>query len=157
MGKPGPRVLRWAEVKERTDIHTYEGTTEWGNHDLYPIDQKDKKFGYFAYASYWATGGFALFTFTLGSGYIAVGLNAGETIGASLIGAIISAIIGYFGARPGQDYGIGYVCFPMLVLYNLLMAVAYPGLDRVKQNGFWHAWNISSHFHRLRWRHGVRK
>jgi nucleobase:cation symporter-1, NCS1 family len=114
MGKPGLRFLRWAEVKERSDIHTYEGTTEWGNHDLYPIDQKDKKFGYLAYASYWSTGGFALFTFTLGSGYIAVGLNAGETIGASLIGAIISSCIGYFGARPGQDYGIGYVCFQFI-------------------------------------------
>jgi NCS1 family nucleobase:cation symporter-1 len=102
-------AFKWAEVKERTDIYTYKGTTEWGNHDLYPIQPEEKQFGYLAYFAYWVTGGTAIFTFTLGSGYIAIGLNAGQTIGACFLGALLSSCIGVFGARPGQDYGIGYV------------------------------------------------
>jgi NCS1 family nucleobase:cation symporter-1 len=113
-------MFRWAEVKERTDIYTHDGTTKWGNHDLYPIDQKEKEFGYMAYAVYWATSGMGLFTYTIGSSYIALGLNAGETIGACIIGSFISALIGLAGARPGQDYGIGYVCrFSLLLVEKL--------------------------------------
>lgn len=109
-------AFRWAEVKERTDIYTWKGTTRWGNHDLYPITPKEKTFGYWAYVAFWSTGGTALFTFTLGSGYIAIGLNAGETIGACLLGALLSSVVGVFGARPGQDYGIGYVCHLSLII-----------------------------------------
>ena len=31
------KYLKWAELPARTDIHQNKGTTEWGNHDLYPI------------------------------------------------------------------------------------------------------------------------
>ncbi|RDW85993.1 hypothetical protein BP5796_04318 [Coleophoma crateriformis] len=101
-------MFKWAEVKERSDIDTWKGTTKYGNHDLYPIVPSEKKFGYLAYFAFWVNSGTAITTFTLGSSYIALGLNAGETIAACFVGALISSTIGYFGARPGQDYGIGY-------------------------------------------------
>lgn len=107
-------VLKWLEVKERKDIYTYGGTTKYGNHDIYPITPKEHTFGYLAYFAFWTNSGTAISTFTLGSAYIATGLNAGETIGACLIGSIIASAIGFFGARPGQDYSIGYVRLPAL-------------------------------------------
>jgi hypothetical protein len=108
-------------------------------------------------ASYWTTGGFALFTFTLGSGYIAVGLNVGETIGASLIGALISSCIGYFSARPGQDYGTGYVRFPLFChSHTALVSDTDEILDRAEQNGVRDAGDVPSYFYCLCWWHGLR-
>lgn len=109
MGKVS-NALKWAEVKERTDIYTWRGTTKYGNHDLYPIVPSEQKFGYLAYFAFWTNSGTAITTFTLGSSYIAIGLNASQTIVACFLGALISSLIGVFGARPGQDYKIGYVC-----------------------------------------------
>lgn len=102
-------LLKWAEVKERKDIYTWRGTTDWGNHDIYPSDQKDRTFGFMAYASFWAQSGSCISTYTIGSSYIAIGLSRGETIGATFLGGLISAIVGVFASQPGRDYGIGYV------------------------------------------------
>lgn len=106
--------FRWAEVKERKDIYTWRGTTEWGNHDLYPTSEKDRTYGYWAYMSFWSQSGFSITTYTIGSGYIAVGLSQAETIAAIFVGSLISACVGIFGARPGMDYGIGYVSISIL-------------------------------------------
>lgn len=107
--KQGPKWLRWAELPARKDVYTYAGTTRWGNHDLYPIPQKERTFGWLAYFAYWVTTGVSVGTFTLGSTYIALGLNAGETLGAILAGCIFSDLVGCFCGKPGMDYSIGYV------------------------------------------------
>lgn len=109
-------MMKWAEVKERTDIYTWKGTTEWGNHDVYPIPEKEHTFGYMAYVSFWANSGTSILTYTMGSSYIAIGLSAAETITACILGAIISAIIGAYGAGPGQIYSIGYVSIPATII-----------------------------------------
>jgi NCS1 family nucleobase:cation symporter-1 len=98
----GPKWLEWAEVPARKDVYTYAGTTRWGNHDLYPIPKKERTYGILAYFAYWITTGVSVGTYTLGSTYIAVGLNVGETLGSILAGCIISASVGFFCGRPGK-------------------------------------------------------
>jgi NCS1 family nucleobase:cation symporter-1 len=106
----GPSWLKWAELPPRKDVYQNgPGTTRWGNHDLYPIPKKERTFGYFSYFAYWITTGISVGTFTLGSSYIAVGLNAGETLGAILIGCVISCAVGILCGKPGMDYNLGYV------------------------------------------------
>lgn len=112
-------MLKWAEVKERTDVYTWRGTTEWGNHDIYPIPAKEHTYGLAAYAFFWAQAGTSLLSYTMGSSYVAIGLSAAETIVACVLGAIISVFIGGFTARPGQDYSIGYVCIPPITFAHL--------------------------------------
>ncbi|KAH8678280.1 permease for cytosine/purines, uracil, thiamine, allantoin-domain-containing protein [Xylariales sp. PMI_506] len=102
------RLFKWAELPERTDIYTWRGTTKWGNHDLYPIDEKERNFGWLGFWSIWVMNGVSISTFTVGSSFIAYGLTAGETIGAVLIGACISGLISFLAARPGMDYHMGY-------------------------------------------------
>lgn len=112
MGKAasgGPKWLEWAELPARADVYNYAGTTRWGNHDLYPIPQKERRMGSMAYFAYWITTGVSVGTFTLGSAYIAVGLTAGETLGAILAGCVISCIVGCLCGKPGMDYNLGYV------------------------------------------------
>ena len=36
------KLLKWAELPARDDIYLDQGTTEWGNHDLYPIVPKER-------------------------------------------------------------------------------------------------------------------
>ena len=103
------RMFRWAELPERKDIYTYEGTTKWGNHDLYPIDPSERTFTWFSYWSIFVTSGVNISTFTLGSSFITYGLTAGQTIGGVLLGTLISAVVSFLSSRPGMDYHMGYV------------------------------------------------
>ncbi|PVH99767.1 hypothetical protein DM02DRAFT_710388 [Periconia macrospinosa] len=102
------RMFRWAEVPEREDIYTWKGTTKWGNHDLYPIDPKERTFTWLSYWSIFVTNGVNISTFTLGSSFISYGLTAGQTIGGVLAGTCISAVVSYLSSRPGLDYHMGY-------------------------------------------------
>jgi NCS1 family nucleobase:cation symporter-1 len=45
------KVLKPLELPERTDVYTWKGTTRWGNHDLYPIPEKERTFGYLGFFS----------------------------------------------------------------------------------------------------------
>lgn len=103
------KYFKWAEVKARGDVYSDVGTTRWGNHDLYPIPKKERNFGWDSYMLYWGTLGICVSEYTLGSAYIAYGLNAGETIGAILIGCCISSVYCYYCARPGLDHHLGFV------------------------------------------------
>lgn len=46
--------FKWAEVKERDDIDVWEGTTKWGNHDIYPVPKKERNYGYMGLYAYYA-------------------------------------------------------------------------------------------------------
>lgn len=103
------KAFKWAELPERTDIYTWKGTTRWGNHDLYPIPEKEQTFGWMAFWSIWIMNGVTISTFTLGSAYITYGLTAGQTIGGVLVGSCIASAVAFLCARPGMDYHLGYV------------------------------------------------
>lgn len=53
--------------------------------------------------------GLTVSNFSSASAYIALGLTAGETIGAVFLGACFSAATAVVAARPGQDHALGYV------------------------------------------------
>lgn len=103
------KYLKWAELPAREDIYQDKGTTEWGNHDLYPIVPKERTYGRGAYILYWMTCGGGLSTFAIGSSYIAVGLTAGEACGAILIGASIASMNALLCGRAGAEKNLGYV------------------------------------------------
>ena len=106
---PIARMLKWAELPAREDIFTWKGTTKWGNHDLYPIDPKERTYGWLGFFAVWVTNGVSVSTITLGSSYVAYGLTAGQTIGCILLGTCVAASISFLAARPGMDYHVGYV------------------------------------------------
>jgi len=103
------KYLRWAELPERQDVYTYEGTTRWGNHDLYPISKKERTFGVMGYYSYFVTSGVSITGFTAGSAYVAAGLGVGPTCAAILIGSMLAGGNSYLGGQPGVDKSLGYV------------------------------------------------
>jgi NCS1 family nucleobase:cation symporter-1 len=103
------KLLKWAELPARKDIYQDEGTTKWGNHDLYPIVPEERTYGRGAFLLYWVTCGTGLSTFAIGSSYIAVGLTAGEACGAILIGSCISSCNAILCGRVGADKNLGYV------------------------------------------------
>lgn len=102
------KYFRWAELPPREDIDVWEGTTRWGNHDLYPIPIKERTYGIWGFYSYYGSSGISVFGFTSASSYVAAGLGCWETVGAIFLGACIAAMSSFFGARPGVDMSLGY-------------------------------------------------
>lgn len=104
-----PSWLKWAELPARTDIYQDKGTTKWGNHDLYPIVEKERKWGIGAYLLFWVTCGGGLSTFAIGSSYVTLGLTAGETCGAVLIGACLWSLSALIMGKVGAIHHLGFV------------------------------------------------
>jgi cytosine/uracil/thiamine/allantoin permease len=104
-----PSWLRWAELPARTDIHQDKGTTKWGNYDLYPIVEKERTYRIGAYLLFWVTCGGGLSTFAIRSSYIVLGLTAGQTCGAVLIGATLSSLNTLALGKVGAVNHMGFV------------------------------------------------
>ena len=103
------KYFKWAELPARTDVYTYDGTTRWGNHDLYPIPKKERTYGYMGYYSYYLVSGISITGFSMGSAYVSAGLSAQETIGAVLVGCICAALNACLGVQVGLDKSLGFV------------------------------------------------
>lgn len=103
--------MKWAELPARKDVHQDKGTTKWGNHDLYPIPEKERTYGMGAFLLYWITCGGGLSTFAIGSSYVVLGLTAGETCGAVLIGSCLASLNAVLMGRVGAINHLGYVNF----------------------------------------------
>ncbi|KAH8657101.1 permease for cytosine/purines, uracil, thiamine, allantoin-domain-containing protein [Tricladium varicosporioides] len=135
------KFLKWAELPARTDIHQNKGTTKWGNHDLYPIVEKERTYGKGAFILYWTTCGAGLSTFAIGSSYIAVGLTAGEACGAVLIGTVISSCNALLLGRVGGEKHLGYTMMARVsfglrgmwlpLFFQILANVIFFGLQAV--------------------------
>jgi NCS1 family nucleobase:cation symporter-1 len=104
-----PSWLKWAELPPRKDIYLDRGTTDWGNHDLYPIVEKERTWGVGAYIMFWVTCGGGLSTFAIGSSFMSLGLSAGETVGAVLLGACIASMNTVLLGRVGAVTHLGFV------------------------------------------------
>jgi hypothetical protein len=109
------KYFKWAELPPRKDIYTYEGTTRWGNHDLYPIPKKERTYGYLGLYSYLLVSGISITGFSMGSADVSAGLSAQETIGALLVGCICAAL----NARQvGLDKSLGFVSDSSFLLFT---------------------------------------
>lgn len=102
--------MKWAELPAREGFYHDKGTTDWGNHDIYPIIPDERTYGKGAYFLYWVTCGAGLSTFAIGSSYIAVGLTAGQTCGAVFVGSCIASLVAVLCGRAGSEKHLGYVC-----------------------------------------------
>jgi NCS1 family nucleobase:cation symporter-1 len=112
-----PSWLKWAELPPRKDIYQDRGTTDWGNHDLYPIVEKERTWGVSAYLLYWITCGAGLSTFAIGSSYVALGLSVGETIGAVFVGSCLSSLNSVLMGKVGAIHHLGFVS-TLRTVYN---------------------------------------
>ncbi|RDW57166.1 hypothetical protein BP6252_13814 [Coleophoma cylindrospora] len=102
------RYFKWAELPARKDVYTYEGTTRWGNHDLYPIPLKERTYGVMGFYSYYLVSGISISGYSIGSAYVAAGLSAQEAIGAVLVGCIFASLNACLGVQVGIDKSLGF-------------------------------------------------
>lgn len=102
------KYLSWAEVKAEDDVYASKGVTKWGNPDIYPTKKHERTFTSASYFLYWVTCCMGLSTFSIGSSYISVGLSAGETLGAVLIGALLTSANGILCGKAGSEKHLGY-------------------------------------------------
>src|SRR5262245_46167575 len=105
------KYFRWLELPARQDIDVWEGTTEWGNHDLYPIPKKERTYGVMGFFSYFLVSAVSVVGFASAAAYVASGLTAWETVGAILVGSVIAGLNSFLGGQPGVDKHLGFVCY----------------------------------------------
>jgi NCS1 family nucleobase:cation symporter-1 len=102
------RALERLELPPRDDIDVWEGTTRWGNHDIYPIPKKERNYGTLGFYSYFICSGVSIIGFTSASAYVAAGLGSWETVGAILLGSFIAGCNSFLGGQAGIDKKLGF-------------------------------------------------
>ncbi|EXJ83331.1 hypothetical protein A1O1_06952 [Capronia coronata CBS 617.96] len=95
-------------VKGESDVRK---VSRWMSPDILPVLPENRTFRSKDYVAYWSAGAICASFWSMGGTAIANGLNAGEAIGALLIGSVICAIVAHYCGAAGLKYHLG---FPML-------------------------------------------
>ncbi|KAH9886805.1 NCS1 family nucleobase:cation symporter-1 [Xylariomycetidae sp. FL2044] len=101
--------LKPLEVKHDREQFAAEGTTRWGNKDIYPVIQEHRTYSARSFWVFWASGGVCVTSWTLGSSMIGIGLNVPEAFGAVLCGVGLSSILGHFCGQSGRVHHVGFM------------------------------------------------
>jgi NCS1 family nucleobase:cation symporter-1 len=102
------KLAKKLEVKHGLEQYAEQGTTKWGNRDIYPIIPERRTFTAWAYFTYWATAGICISSYTLGSSMIGIGLTAGQAMGAVVIATVCSSLLSYFNGQMGRIHRVGF-------------------------------------------------
>ena len=102
------KLAKRLEVKHEIDQYAEQGTTKWGNKDIYPIIPERRTFNGWAYFTYWATAGICISSYTLGSSMIGIGLTAGQAMGAVVIATVCSSLLSFFTGQMGRIHHVGF-------------------------------------------------
>lgn len=105
------------------------------NPDLEPMPISRRLWGFWSYFGYWAVPNVSVFTYSIGSSLLSLGLNIQNTIGAITIGNILIILYTCFSAKPGSIFKIGYtVCQRMLfgiygsalgIIIRIMLSIVY--------------------------------
>lgn len=85
-----------------------DSTKRWGNRDIYPIVAAERTYRWHDFFAYWFTAGICLSAYTLGSSLVAIGLTAGQALGAVLLGASFASMTAFLCGEAGRIHYIGY-------------------------------------------------
>lgn len=131
MGLNITEKLRWLEVPHPEN----KTLSVLKNPDLEPMPQSRCLWGFWSYFGYWSVPNVSIFTYSIGSALLVLGLNIQQTMGAVTLGNIL--IIGYtsFNSTPGSKFKIGFtMCQRMIfgifgsylgILIRILLSIVY--------------------------------
>jgi NCS1 family nucleobase:cation symporter-1 len=127
------RAFKWAELPPREDIAVWEGTTRWGNHDLYPIPKKERNYGTLGYFSYFIISGVSISGFTTASSYVTAGLGSWDTIAAIIVGSLFAGAVSWAGGQPGVDKRLGFTMMTRVTfgLWGKIFPLAAPLIGNI--------------------------
>jgi NCS1 family nucleobase:cation symporter-1 len=99
--------LKFLEVPHESDKHI----SVLQNPDLEPMPQSRRSWGFWSFTGYWAVLNISIWTWSVGSSLLSLGLNIQHSMGALTIGNIFIVLYTIWNSRPGQTYHIGFtVC-----------------------------------------------
>lgn len=107
------------------------------NPDLEPIGPERRTWGLWSYAGYWGVLNLSVWTFSVGSSLLSLGLNIQQSMGALTVGNILIVLYTCLNSYPGETYHIGYtVCQRMVfgvygsalgILIRIILSIVYYG------------------------------
>ncbi|CAK7232467.1 hypothetical protein SBRCBS47491_008281 [Sporothrix bragantina] len=102
------KLLKLIEVKHKGEAYSEHPPSRWGNRDIYPIIPAERTYRWHDFFAYWFTAGICLSAYTLGSSLVAIGLTAGQALGAVLLGASFASMTAFLCGEAGRIHYIGY-------------------------------------------------
>jgi NCS1 family nucleobase:cation symporter-1 len=107
------------------------------NPDLEPMSPDRRNWGAFSYAGYWGVLNLSVWTFSVGSSLLSLGLNIQQAMGALTLGNIFIVLYTCMNSYPGEIYHIGYtVCQRMVfgiygsafgIIIRIVLSIVYYG------------------------------
>lgn len=123
--------LRWLEVPHPEK----KVLTVLKNPDLEPMPEDRRLWGFWAYFGYWSVPNVSIFTYSIGSSLLVLGLNIQQTMGAVTIGNILIITYTTLNSTPGSKFKIGFtMCQRMIfgifgsylgILIRILLSIVY--------------------------------
>ncbi|KAH8892607.1 hypothetical protein GQ53DRAFT_840931 [Thozetella sp. PMI_491] len=120
-------IIKFLEVKHDIAQYAEVGASRWGNKDIYPVLPERRTYTAWSYVTFCATAGICVTSWTLGSSMITVGLTAGESVGAVLIGSTLAGVLTYGSGMIGRKYHVGFMMMCRMS-YGLVGAYIMIGL-----------------------------
>lgn len=127
------RLLKFLEVP----VGERETLSVLKNHDLQPITVKDQTWGFWSNFAYWGVISFSVGTWISAAAALSVGLSYGETIGAFILGDVITIMFTLANSYHGVNWKIGYTISQRFVfgiygsglgiLIRILMSIVHYG------------------------------
>lgn len=107
------------------------------NPDLEPMPPNRRTWGFWSYAGYWGVLNISIWTFSVGSSLLSLGLNIQHAMAALTIGNILIVLYTILNSYPGQVYHIGFtVCQRIVfgvygsglgILIRIILSITYFG------------------------------
>lgn len=123
--------LRWLEVPHPEN----RSLSVLKNPDLEPMPPSRRLWGFWSYFGYWSVPNVSIFTYSIGSSLLVLGLNIQQTMGAVTIGNILIILYTCLNSTPGSKFKIGYtMCQRMIfgifgsylgILIRILLSIVY--------------------------------
>lgn len=123
--------LRWLEVPHPEN----RSLSVLKNPDLEPMPVNRRLWGFWSYFGYWSVPNVSIFTYSIGSALLVLGLNIQQTMGAVTIGNILIISYTTLNSTPGSRFKIGFtICQRMIfgifgsylgILIRILLSVVY--------------------------------
>lgn len=98
-------AIRRLEVRRNRDDYPVE--TNWGNRDIYPVPEEQRRFTFVSYFSFWAIVGMSITAWSYGGTLLVYGLSAAEAIGCILVSSTCIGILAYLCGHPGASKHLG--------------------------------------------------
>lgn len=124
------KCLQWLEVKHDGEVYSDRPVTRWGNRDIFPVPEQQRRFTATSYWSFWVIASMSVTAWGFGGSVLALGLSAGDGIACAVIASICVGLFAYLCGNAGIEHHLGLVHTNTLVLMTDTKLISFTAMAR---------------------------